>query len=452
MPSLAKLNIPNHSKVSTNNFTMNSTYYYYYGSIVLLAENGYYFDENTTYTLYKESNPTASAVNGVISENGAKCTFTVYNNTAVANQYGNITTAQYTISGELASENVLPTPTELTLILNVSNVELSGVPNVVYNNTVLEITCEPSNGYEIINTPKLEFSETVLDYFGDLVYYVPFELVDGVWTLETDLAAYDLEYSGELPTLTIAANAVAIEIEPPEPQSVELIQSLINCGTNAPQFISSNDTALNVTATANVNCEFQTAPQLYILDANGNPHTQYFNVANDKLTATLNFDLQVWGGVENITRIEIVATAVVITEFADKYGNINVYEITEHNLQQFAGKRFFNENLAAQTDTPQYIAVDLANYVASVKRLYISGLTTVSDVLRVGNYNTNIAVKSVMNDNIIIDCGSVNIPNYSQSVNDYETTKITLFLPFVGFHDISNDYVGKTVNLRFSTF
>ena len=302
--------------------------------------------------------------------------------------------------------------------------------------TSVNIICTANNNCEFDTAPSIVFydaNNTVLHSFTFTVLQSKLSA-----NVTFDVSEFnDFENVTSI-VLTATANAIVAK--------KELTQILSNCTTNAPQYILETDTVINVTATANSNCVFNTAPQLFIIDTNGDPNVFNFTIAQDGLTASLAFDVETFD-FDNIgNTCEITASADTITPYQTKYGSIHVYKLSENQLEQFSNQRFFVENLATGTEEPQYERIDLGNYVHSIKRVYLAVNDTVADVLKCGNYNTHIAVETPLDDTLTVDCGTVTIPTPNNSNVDFNS-EITLFLPFVGMVAISNEFCGKTLNL-----
>lgn len=81
--------------------------------------------------------------------------------------------------------------------------------------------------------------------------------------------------------------------------------------------------------------------------------------------------------------------------------------------------------------------------------LTITGTTPTS--VYFGNVDTGLSMPKVNNQYITVDCGNINIKKYFGSYLDYEPyTKIEIYLPFIGFHQLStDDLMGNNINLKY---
>lgn len=207
---------------------------------------------------------------------------------------------------------------------------------------------------------------------------------------------------------------------------------------------------LDITLNANSGTEFdpEKPPQLFYETNNGDPAQKDFTVSPDKATANLLFNMSdPTNEVTEGSDLEFAGGAVPKQVIGGNYGAINVYIVTLDNLAEFAQKRFFRE--ASDPDTGQsFEYIDLGKYVNRIKRIHCTVPSSSTDVLKCGNYNTNISVLAPAVETINLDFGSVVIPAHNSDNTDYES-EVQIFLPFKGFVTVPADYVGKSVNLEY---
>ena len=391
---------------------------YEFNTVPQLVFNDYIIDEN--------GNP-INTVNFTVAQN--KLTATLNFDLSLCD----IASATgFTITA-IAAAIVQPT---ITITQSLQNSTITGIPQTVYINSVLNLTATAENGYYFDTAPKITF----IDSDGNPQQINFTKSADNLTaTVTVNFGNYDLT-GGETITITATAAVIPLPI-------VQIAQDLDNCTiTGLPQSVTI-ETVLNLTATANNGYQFETTPTVYGLDSNGNPFVFNFVIAADNLTATVTADLSTINlhGGETIT---IYAEAAAVTPYVDTYGTINVYKVTPENLTAFANVRFFKEKYNSNDTGDYFESIDLGDFVHSVKRLYCPIGETTPETLKCGNYNTNIAVQTPLNDNVTVECGTVAIPAYNLDIVDLQT-EIQIFLPFFGFHNINSEYVGKTITLQY---
>ena len=386
------------------------------------AANGYEFTTAPTLN-YTDSNNVAQSVNFTVAANKLTATLNIDLSTLdIANDTINLTAA--------ATEKVYQ---QITVTTTETNCSVSGLPSNVYENTVLNLTATAANDYEFTTAPTFNYTDS-----NNVAQSVNFTVAANGKTATLNLNLTTLNFGTTTATITATAAAV---VYPTITVNVSETNAAVS-GVPSPTYINS---VLNLTATANTGYEFETAPQLNYVDQNGTYQVFNFTVAQNKLTATLTLDLSTLD-LTNVSSLNVSATAAAVVPQIEKYGTINVYNVTTNNLKDFALQRFFKMENGAQT---YFENIDLGNFVHSVKRFYCSIGTTTPEVLKCGNYNTQIAVQTPLNDTVSLNCGSVAIPHKSNDITDFDSD-IKIFIPFFGFYSLPVDYVGKTITLTYT--
>ena len=93
---------------------------------------------------------------------------------------------------------------------------------------------------------------------------------------------------------------------------------------------------------------------------------------------------------------------------------------------------------------------DSVQYIVDLHAIPIQPTVTGSDYIKIGSLSTDISQPVVPIDYVDFDCGSMSIPEQYCNFVDYTGTTCKLFLPFVGFIDISPEYWnGGTINVTY---
>lgn len=125
-----------------------------------------------------------------------------------------------------------------------------------------------------------------------------------------------------------------------------------------------------------------------------------------------------------------------------KYGSINVYIVTDDNLDDLAKQRFIQDS--GETAT----AIDIGTYINRIKRIYTDIPVSGDSTLNLGNYQTGITVQTPSIEVIKLDFGKLSIPAPNKDLTDYESD-FRIFLPFKGFISLSEEYAGKEISLQY---
>lgn len=220
-------------------------------------------------------------------------------------------------------------------------------------------------------------------------------------------------------------------------KEINVNYDLTNCTSNIVANKLTVGETVNFTLTANNGAVFKDyVPNLSYFDNYGNKKTKEFVISTDKKKAVLdsfvipNYDITIYGDAQTETTVI-------------NYGAINAYIVDVDILNAFSNKRYFKESTSG---TVAY-DVDLGEYVNRIKRIYLPITSTLTDVIRCGNYNTGIKCTDLPEDIYEINFGDVDIPLINGDSNDFNTGDLSIFIPFVGVVSLDNSLIGKTVNL-----
>lgn len=249
----------------------------------------------------------------------------------------------------------------------------------------------------------------------------------------------DFNYSVNEQNCTVATatfavdSGISIDVTGDNIQVIGIEKTLNNCTGNVPDTCLVGDT-IDVTLTANSGTEFQSCT--ISRSPFGDDIKNAVTISSDKKTATIHYTTTN----DDVDGLTIYANCVVVAPVGGNYGAINVYVVTDENLNAFAKVRFES---AGNGEVKYY---DLGKYVNRIKRIYVNVENGATDVIRCANYNTGINVHQPKSDKLTLDFGTVTITDHNKDNTDYESN-IQLFVPFTGLVSISNEYVGKDIHL-----
>ena len=239
----------------------------------------------------------------------------------------------------------------------------------------------------------------------------------------------------------IATDSVIINGEYLLGDFIEVYYSLTNCkivGEKPVKVKTGQSYTFNFKA--NPNAEL-TEIRTGFIDDSGDYIEINGTISKDKQTGTVTFELTT--GATNLT---VYANADAVQPPTIKnYGAINVYIVTLENLDEFAKKRFIKPTGENESGTT-YSEVNLGEYVNRIKRIFAPVPVGGDDVLKCGNYNTDIKVKYPESDVMLLDFGNVELTGANGNNEDYNA-QIQMFIPCRGVVSIDNNYIGKTINL-----
>lgn len=177
------------------------------------------------------------------------------------------------------------------------------------------------------------------------------------------------------------------------------------------------------------------------------PYIVPMTIGEDKLTATGTITPTVGTPDRDDWYIIVDGVANPQTTPTKKYGFINAYVLNEQNLEDFATARFVPYKGETGSVKEDPISYDLGDYVNRVKRFFFQVDKGSSSKLMCGNFMVDTTVFNLASDSKVIQFGSVEIPNVTQSTADYDT-ELNMFVPFIGLESLPVDLIGCTVTLE----
>lgn len=120
-----------------------------------------------------------------------------------------------------------------------------------------------------------------------------------------------------------------------------------------------------------------------------------------------------------------------------------IYEPTNANMKKINDAIFIN---AADGTT-----INVQQYFNSYKKFYCKIPVAGYKPLKGGRYDFGEQAPYVKEHTIIVDCGSVEIPEQNQSLLDYSPfSRLTIYLPFIGFQELDDKVVvGHTLKVQY---
>lgn len=284
---------------------------------------------------------------------------------------------------------------------------------------------EPSEYSEIVPYIKqLDLSSlpgynSEMGSMSDFTKFIDYQsLVFGYGVSEGDDVRFEITIgggSGENPTVTYEAGS-EYTVEPASPITV------------------SGD--VNLVVTLNEGYKWDDVSQIITIDGNEITGTVSEKTCTFALT-TANVGTGgdiTWG----------LHFSVVQPPSEERVDFFTIYEPTNANMQKINDAIFIN---AADGTT-----INVQQYFSSYKKFYCNIPVAGYKQLKGGRYDFGEQAPYVKEHTIVIDCGSVEIPEQYQSLLDYSPfSRLTIYLPFVGFQELDDKLVvGHTLKVQYT--
>lgn len=336
-----------------------------------------------------------------------------------------------------------PAESEMNVTNNIATFSLESAENEI--TIFYESTPPPTKELQITNniantTAKAVASET---NYTVTVTGTAQGMFNGTPTITYGGETYEMTVTNQTATIIvpIATESVIINGEYLLGEYIAVDYSLTNCeiaGDKPVKVKTRKSYTFNFKASPNAEL---TEIQAHFTNNIGDVVVSNGTISEDKQTGTVTFNLT-----SGATDLTVYANADVVQPPTIKnYGAINVYIVTLENLDEFAKKRFFKPKGESDTGTT-YSEVNLGEYVNRIKRIFAPVPVGGDDVLKCGNYNTDIKVKYPESDIMLLDFGNVELTGANGNNEDYNA-QIQIFIPCRGVVSIDSKYIGKTINL-----
>lgn len=89
--------------------------------------------------------------------------------------------------------------------------------------------------------------------------------------------------------------------------------------------------------------------------------------------------------------------------------------------------------------------------IIGLHEIFVTPVTHGTENIKVGYVDSGVESKVVEEQYRLIDCGDVLIPQYYNNALDFGSTKVFVYLPFIGIHELNSyDVVGKYINITYT--
>lgn len=211
---------------------------------------------------------------------------------------------------------------------------------------------------------------------------------------------------------------------------------LLHCTADQPTSsrVNAGD-SYTVNFTSDVGYQF-TEPPYYEID---------LEVVSAEIIDSTHARLTISSVHENLTITAHATEQVTPVEPTSELAFVNVYNPTQKQLVDAANALFMNFSTGQVVDTSKYIV--------AIHKVFVPVSTNeASQPIKFGSYNTQVNSKVVNQRLARVSCGKVTVPELHHNALDYSPyTTVRIWLPFLGFFDLSIDELSnKEVELTYT--
>ena len=233
----------------------------------------------------------------------------------------------------------------------------------------------------------------------------------------------ELVQFSNIPTPTVVATHYTVQLD------------LLNCTADKPTVSTVNEgDSYTVNFTASDGYVFNEQP--YVQIGSEIKYADVVDLSHASLTIT------------NITQnLTIIAHATEPqpVEPTEELPFVNIYNPTQAQLVDAANALFMNFNTGN--------VVDINPYIVSIHKVFVPVSTDEAfQPIKFGKYNTQVNSKVVNQKVSRVSCGKVTVPELYHNALDYSPfTTVRIWLPFLGFYDLSIDELSnKEIELTYA--
>lgn len=228
---------------------------------------------------------------------------------------------------------------------------------------------------------------------------------------------------GNIPIPTVVATHYTVQLD------------LLNCTADKPTVSTVNEgDSYTVNFTANDGYVFNEQPYVQV-----GSETIYADVVDPS-----HASLSITNITQNLTIIAH-ATEPQPVEPTEELPFVNIYNPTQAQLVDAANSLFMN------FDTGN--VVNISPYIVSIHKVFVPVSTDEAfQPIKFGKYNTQVNSKVVNQKVSRVSCGKVTVPELYHNALDYSPfTTVRIWLPFLGFYDLSIDELSnKEIELTYA--
>lgn len=268
-------------------------------------------------------------------------------------------------------------------------------------------------------------SSNLSSYYNTSDYNQPEEPPYLWFTFYADNVALpdELLQFGNIPTPTVVATHYTVQLD------------LLNCTADKPTVSTVNEgDSYTVNFTANDGYVFNDQPYVQIGS----------EIVYADVTDPSHASITITNITQNLTIIAH-ATEPQPVEPTEELPFVNIYNPTQAQLVEAANKLFMN------FDTGN--VVNISPYIVSIHKVFVPVSTDEEfQPIKFGKYNTQVNSKVVNQKVSRVSCGKVTVPELYHNALDYSPfTTVRIWLPFLGFYDLSIDELSnKEIELTYS--
>lgn len=144
------------------------------------------------------------------------------------------------------------------------------------------------------------------------------------------------------------------------------------------------------------------------------------------------------------------ADASQFTTDALNSGFLTVFNPTKAEIIDFASFLYSNSITDAIANQLKHLIADPLDYIVGLNMAHFTPVISGSGTINFGGVSSGVTAGIVSPQMQFLDCGTVGIPEQTNSFQDYEMSTVSLYLPYCGTHELNiREVMGGSVQVKY---
>lgn len=131
-------------------------------------------------------------------------------------------------------------------------------------------------------------------------------------------------------------------------------------------------------------------------------------------------------------------------------GFLTVFNPTKSEIIDFASFLYSNSITDAIANQLKHLIADPLDYIVGLNMAHFTPVVSSTSTINFGGVSSGITSAVVSPQMQFLDCGTISIPEQTNSFQDYEMSTVSLYLPYCGIHELDNrEVMGGTIQVKY---
>ena len=144
------------------------------------------------------------------------------------------------------------------------------------------------------------------------------------------------------------------------------------------------------------------------------------------------------------------ADASQFTTDALNSGFLTVFNPTKAEIISFAEFLYSNSITDAIANQLKHLIADPLDYIVGLNMAHFTPVVSGSGTINFGGVSSGVTAGIVSPQMQFLDCGTVGVPEQTNSFQDYEMSSVSIYIPYCGIHELNiKEVMGGSVQVKY---